>query len=99
MVRLPNGVEIPDEDIYIWAAYNNRCVVHPDTWAICLHEEPPRSKNPHWRQMPETRFPVCNTCHFLVHSMSRSNASSFLNEYRSKHFPHVEKFMKLYAKS
>lgn len=84
---LPNGVEIPEEDLNIWKAYNYRCVAHPYVYAVCLHEEPPKSLNPNWRDMPDTRFPVCNECHHLVHSISRSDAGYYLETNRIRYFP------------
>ena len=84
---LPNGVEVPDDDYYIWEAYDCCCVFHPDRFARALHEEPPKSKNPKWKDMPENRFPLCLDCHELVHRMSRSEAQDFLNTYREINYP------------
>lgn len=83
----PNGITIPDADINIWQAYDFQCVGHPGTYAVCLHEEPPKSKNPDWRNQPETRFPVCNDCHNLVHSMARVDAAFYLEQSRNRFFP------------
>ncbi len=87
MFTLPNGTEIPEEDVPIWSAHNNRCVAHPNLYAVCLHEEPPKSKNPNWKQEPWTRFPVCAYCHERVHEMPRIEAQSYLEFERAKNFP------------
>ena len=84
---IPNGVEIPDEDQFIWEAYSFRCVAHTYRWAVCLHESPPKSLNPHWREMPETRFPVCDDCHQLVHRIPRLDGALYLEHARAKNFP------------
>lgn len=81
---------IPPEDLPIWKAYNGRCVIHTYRPAVCLHEEPPKSLNPRWRQMPETRFALCNDCHNLVHSMSRSEAIFMLEDARTRNFPEAK---------
>ena len=87
MKTLPNGVEVPDEDLPIAEAYQCRCVAHPYKFMVCLHEEPPKSKNPNWRLEPLTRFPVCNECHELVHRLPRSDAAYYLNSNRDENFP------------
>ena len=87
MFILGNGVEIPDEDVPIAKAYNFRCVAHPSQYMVCLHEEPPKSKNPNWRLEPLARFPVCNECHELVHRLSRTDAAFYLNQHRDKFHP------------
>jgi hypothetical protein len=84
---LPNGVEIPEPDDYIWAAYRYKCVFHPRTWAVCLHEQPPKSINPYWRLYPEWRIPLCNFCHEKVHNMPVFDATHAILVARMKNFP------------
>jgi hypothetical protein len=90
MITLPNGVQVPDEDDFIAGAHAYRCVAHPSRWMVCLHEEPPKSLNPQWRAMPDTRFPVCNECHEMVHQISRQDAALYLIQNRMKNFPKAE---------
>ena len=80
-------VEILERDLFIWEAYKKRCVVHPLKFAVCLHEEPPKSLNPNWLKEPLTRFPLCNDCHEQVHRMSRADAEAFLKKHRELNFP------------
>jgi hypothetical protein len=86
-ITLPTGVVIPDEDVFIAQAYAYRCVAHPTSWMVCLHEEPPKSLNPRWKSMPDTRYPVCDKCHNLVHRVGRKDAAYYLEEARKKNFP------------
>ena len=87
---LLNGVRIPAKDADIWAATNFSCTVHPNRMGVCLHEEPPKSLNPRWREQPETRYCVCNDCHTLVHSLSRADSAYFLNSNRQNNYPDAE---------
>ena len=80
---LPNGVEIPEEDLPIWSAYNCRCVIHSHLYAVCLHEEPTKSTNPNWREEPWNRYPVC-----------RTGAKEYLDYWRSIHFPTAEQALR-----
>jgi hypothetical protein len=93
MVTLPNGVEIPEQDLPIWQAYGFHCVIHPALYAICLHEEPPKSLNPKWREMPETRYPVCDSCHQLLHSLPRRDAGFLLEKHRKRNYPMAEEVL------
>jgi hypothetical protein len=94
---LPNGIEIKDEDDFIAAAYSYRCCAHPTRWLVCLHEEPPKSLNPHWREMPETRYPVCDQCHNMVHRIQRIDAAYYLEHARSENFPKAVAEIKRYV--
>lgn len=87
---LPNGVEIPDEDLPIWEAYNFSCTIHPHRWGVCLHEEPPKSLNPSWKEEPDTRFVLCDECHQLAHSLNRADSAFMLNTARKDNFPDAE---------
>lgn len=71
------------EDLPIWQVYQGKCVLCRDK-AVTLHEEPPKSLNPKWKQMPETRYALCNHCHMEVHNMSRKDAQSLLESYRGR---------------
>lgn len=84
---LPNGVDVLQEDDFIWGAYRYKCVVHPRRYAVTLHEEPPKSQDPYWKFHPTQRFPLCVSCHDAVHEMSRLAATYFLYENRAKNFP------------
>ena len=84
---LPNGTEIPEEEVWIWELYNFKCVLCIYQQAICLHESPPKSKNPKWRKMPETRFPVCNQHHYKLHEMNWKVAQAMLTNQRNAYFP------------
>lgn len=86
-IILSNGVRIDDEELPIWLAYNCRCVCHPERWAVCLHEEPPRSLNPNWKNEPLRRFPVCYECHERAHRMGRDEAGEWLESQRNLFFP------------
>ena len=52
MIILSNGVQIPDDEVKIWERTHFACTAHPGRMAVCLHEEPPKSLNPHWKEMP-----------------------------------------------
>lgn len=87
---LSNGVFIPDEDLYIWKAYDFTCLVCGEL-PVCLHEDPPKSLNPNWKEQPETRYPVCNACHQFLHSIGRQEAKFLLDSRRDEHFPNAVK--------
>lgn len=87
---LHNGIEIPDADLPIWQAYDFRCVAHPNIYAVCLHENPPKSRNPKWREQPWTRYAVCAYCHEMIHEVSPLERDAFLNFNRTKNFPNAE---------
>lgn len=82
-----SGVQIALDDLPIWKKYNFRCVVHPMKWAVCLHESPPKSLNPNWKNEPENRFPLCNECHMQIHELPLSKSYEYLREQRSKNYP------------
>jgi hypothetical protein len=88
---LPNGIQILVEDNFIWKAYNYRCVLHPRQYAVTLHEEPPKSQNPYWKDYPTQRFPLCAKCHDKVHEMSRRDATYLLYEARIRNFHNAVK--------
>lgn len=88
MFTLPNGTEISDEDLFIWEAYDFSCVIC-EKQAVCLHEEPPKSLNPSWKTMPETRFPVCNEHHQEMHRYGRGYAQYLLDRGREENFPNA----------
>lgn len=90
---LPNGVIVLDRDLFIWQAYNFRCVAHPLAWAVCLHEFPPKSHNPRWLDHPEWRFPVCAACHDYVHRLSAKDAGPYLEGHRARNFPEAERII------
>jgi len=89
-MQLGNGVEILEEDVPIWAAYNFSCTIHRERLGVCLHEEPPKSLNPHWREQPETRFVVCDECHRLLHSIRRADSAYLLTINRKENHPDAE---------
>jgi len=92
---LPNGARIVEaEEKQLASLFNYRCSVHPDRWMIAIHHEPPRSKNPDYKTMPETWFPVCLTCHELVHNMSRLEAEVYLKNGRDKFYPKVKEILR-----
>jgi hypothetical protein len=37
--------------------------------------------------MPETRFPVCGECHFLMHTIDRRKAEALLFSARERNHP------------
>lgn len=85
---LANGVEIPDDDNLLWLSYGDRCLFHRDRLGVCLHEEPPKSLNPKWREHPECRFLLCNECHEWVHTLDRHTALELLVDARRRYaFP------------
>lgn len=90
---LPNGIEIPDPDLWIWLAYDFRCVAHPHIYGVCLHENPPKSKNPHWREQPWTRYCVCAHCHEQIHEMRTLERDAFLDFNRTKNCPDAERLL------
>lgn len=89
MYTLPNGTEIPDADAWIWEVYDHCCIFHPDRFARCLHEEPPKSLNPNWEAEPWNRFCLCHTCHERIHQMGRKEAMELLVEARDMSFPNA----------
>ena len=99
MTKLPNGIEVPEDQEFIWAVYSYRCVKHPWLWAVCLHEQPPRSLNPHWQEMPETRFTVCAECHDILHSMNNADCGIYLEQAREYNFPAAVRILEEYGKA
>lgn len=85
-----NGVEIPVKDQWIWVLYDYKCLLCVYKPAVCLHEAPPKSKNPRWEEMPETRFPVCNQHHEQLHNMNWKVAGMMLTNNRRAYFPKAE---------
>lgn len=81
-----HGIEIPVKEYWIWELYDFKCLMC-GRWAVCLHEAPPRSKNPRWEEMPETRFPVCNQHHNELHEMNWKVAGKLLVNLRNGYFP------------
>ena len=83
---------LPPDELPIWKTYDFRCVACGVKMAVCLHEWPHKSKNPKWKSMPETRYPVCNSCHDYCHSgkMTSEEEGLFLDFNRSKFFPDWE---------
>jgi hypothetical protein len=75
------------EELIIFRAYGDRCVIHPWAWADALHEEPPRSLNPRWKEEPEKRFPLCYECHELIQSMPRDQAAEHLAKHQKLFHP------------
>lgn len=90
MKVLFSGVEISDDEEWVWKVYDYACVVCTQS-AVCIHHEPPRSLNPGYKTDYQTWFPVCNSCHQLVHSISRLDAGYLLNSRRDEHFPNAVK--------
>jgi hypothetical protein len=90
---LPNGVEIPDDDFFIWKEYDFKCIMCRG-YAVTLHESPPKSLNPDWKSMPDTRFPLCNQHHAEVHQMNWKVANILLRNLRTTYFPNAEKGLK-----
>jgi hypothetical protein len=66
--------------------FSGRCIIHPPRRAVALHEEPPRSLNPHWGEQPDTWFPLCASCHENIQFMPRRAAARILMESKQK-FP------------
>lgn len=71
MALWPEGT--PDDDKPIWDTYHGFCVCL-DAPGVCLHEDPPKSMNPNWKNDPKHRYLVCAKHHDLLtrHEMSRS---------------------------
>ena len=67
----------PDE-LMIFEQYGFRCVLCGFQYADTLHEEPPRSLNPNWKDEPWTRFPLCNAHHEAIQSMPRDEAMEMI---------------------
>lgn len=92
MKRSPSGTPIVDEDFFIWELYNFRCVCHPSRWAVCLHEDPPKSLNPRWEEEPWNRFPVCSWCHERAHSENILVMHELMCDNRARFFPEVQEY-------
>jgi hypothetical protein len=56
-------------DTYEW-----RCVLCGFQCAVALHEEPPRSLNPNWKEEPWRQFPLCAAHHDTIQDMNRADA-------------------------
>ncbi len=84
---------MPEDQFFklIWNVYGGKCVIHSHSPAVTIHEEPPRSLNPSWEKMPETRYTLCNLCHEKVHNMSRQDAKFWLDFNRDRNFPEARK--------
>lgn len=83
-----------EEEIAIFDAYDQRCVLCVFQYAVALHEEPPRSLNPNWKDEPWNRFPLCAAHHDAVQSMSRYEAKEMLLRHQEVHFPNAIKIIK-----
>lgn len=62
----------------VFEEYGYRCVLCGFQYADTLHEEPPRSLNPNWRDEPWRQFPLCNAHHDAIQSMARADAEELL---------------------
>jgi len=67
-----------EQEQFIFEQYGYRCVLCGFQSADVLHEEPPRSLNPNWREEPWTRYPLCAAHHDTVTSMNRYQAEQML---------------------
>jgi len=66
---------LTEDDRIIYEAYDYKCANCGWNFAVAIHEEPPRSLNPQWRDQPWTRFPVCAYCHHQLQDMPRDEAA------------------------
>ena len=67
-----------NQELMVFEAYGFRCVLCGFQFADTLHEEPPRSLNPNWRDEPWTQFPLCHAHHDAVQAMDRGEAEELL---------------------
>lgn len=94
MFTLPNGITVSDELEYrVFEAYQFCCVFHIETFAVTLHHEPPRSRNPGYRSQPSTWYPVCLICHDDLHRMKRDAALAVLHLNRDLNYPKVREIL------
>jgi len=78
----PTGnIQIPEEDYFLWEVYKFKCVIC-QSWAVCLHECPPKSLNPKWKEHPEDRYSVCEKHHEQMHTINWKTAKEKLDYYR-----------------
>jgi hypothetical protein len=66
------------QELMVFEAYGYRCVLCGFQYADALHEEPPRSLNPNWRDEPWKQFPLCNAHHEAIQDMTRGEAEEML---------------------
>lgn len=67
-----------EQELLVFEAYSYRCVLCGFQYADALHEEPPRSLNPNWRDEPWTQFPLCAAHHDSIQDMDRGEAKELL---------------------
>jgi hypothetical protein len=67
-----------EQELMVFEAYDFRCVLCGFQYADTLHEEPPRSLNPNWRDEPWTQFPLCHAHHDSIQDMDRGEAEELL---------------------
>lgn len=86
----PYDLEFENRRLVVMQMYKSKCVMHADHFAITIHEEPPRSLNPQWKDQPWTWFPLCHHHHEEAHCTSRAEFEERLIAARNKNFPGLE---------
>jgi hypothetical protein len=76
----------PDE-LLIFEAYGFRCVICGFQYAVIIHEEPPRSLNPRWKDEPWKRFPLCAAHHDVIQDMDRGEAEEVILRHADVYAP------------
>lgn len=66
------------QELMVFEEYGYRCVLCGFQYAVVLHEEPPRSLNPNWRDEPWKQFPLCSAHHDAIQEMNRGDAEELL---------------------
>ena len=66
------------QELMVFEEYGYRCVLCGFQYADALHEEPPKSLNPNWKDEPWHQYPLCNAHHTAIQSMSRAEAEELI---------------------
>jgi hypothetical protein len=82
------------DELTIMEAYDFRCVLCGFQYAAAIHEEPPRSLNPMWKEEPWRRFPLCAAHHDTIQDMPRHEAEELILRHVDIYFPEAINHLK-----
>ncbi len=82
------------DELIIMEAYGFRCVLCGFQYADTIHEEPPRSLTPMWKEEPWKRFPLCAAHHETIQDLPREEAEEMILAHVDVFFPDAIKIIK-----
>ena len=83
-----------NQELMVFEEYDYRCVLCGFQYADALHEEPPKSLNPNWRDEPWKQFPLCHAHHTTIQEMNRADAEDMLLAHEEIYAPGAIKRIK-----